>query len=282
MEGASFCRLYRDPHRGFQGTPTTTMIAEALRSAATKRAGKRSESGWRTSLAAFPGISVSLLPVGVCPTCWPLYAGILSALGVGFLLQASYLLPLTAVFLLIAVGGLAYKAPSRRGYGPFTLGVAASAAVIAGKFIFEASAVVYSGVVLLLSASLWNAWPRKTTDTGGGGRPACAPRRTGADRGPTEGDPEERRSVMNAKRTIEVFSAGCPACRETIDLVNRLACSSCEISVLDMNDPQVAKRAKELGIRCMPAVVIDGKLADCCAGCGPDQETLRSAGVDNP
>ena len=71
---------------------------------------------------------------------------------------------------------------------------------------------------------------------------------------------------MNAKRTIEVFSAGCPACQETVELVHRVACPSCEVSVLDMNDTQVAERAKELGIRSVPAVVIDGQLADCCAG----------------
>ncbi len=84
---------------------------------------------------------------------------------------------------------------------------------------------------------------------------------------------------MNAKRKIEVFSAGCPACEETIELVNRAACPSCEVSVLDMNEPQVAKRAKDLGIRSVPFVVIDGKLADCCAGRGPDETTLRVAGL---
>ena len=52
---------------------------------------------------------------------------------------------------------------------------------------------------------------------------------------------------MTAKRKIEVFSAGCPACSETIEMVNRVACPSCEISVLDMNQAAVAERAKELG-----------------------------------
>ncbi len=87
---------------------------------------------------------------------------------------------------------------------------------------------------------------------------------------------------MNTKRTIEVFSAGCPACEETIELVNRVACPSCEVSVLDMNDPQIADRAKDLGIRSVPAVVIDGKLADCCAGRGPEETTLRAAGLGQP
>jgi glutaredoxin len=87
---------------------------------------------------------------------------------------------------------------------------------------------------------------------------------------------------MNTKHKIEIFSAGCPACEETIQLVNRVSCSSCEVSVLDMHDSQVAKRAKDLGIRSVPTVVIDGKPADCCAGRGPDETTLRAAGLGQP
>lgn len=32
----------------------------------------------------------------------------------------------------------------------------------------------------------------------------------------------KRGVIMNAKRKIEVFSVGCPACEETIELVNRV------------------------------------------------------------
>ena len=84
---------------------------------------------------------------------------------------------------------------------------------------------------------------------------------------------------MSDKRSIEVFSAGCSACQETIDLVKQIACSSCEVSVLDMNDDAVAARARALGIRSVPAVVIDGELAGCCSGRGPDEATLRAAGL---
>jgi len=84
---------------------------------------------------------------------------------------------------------------------------------------------------------------------------------------------------MGTTRKIEIFSAGCSACQETIDLVHGIACSSCEVSILDMGDPSVAARAKELGVRSVPAVVIDGQLAGCCAGRGPDEATLRSAGI---
>jgi glutaredoxin 3 len=81
------------------------------------------------------------------------------------------------------------------------------------------------------------------------------------------------------KRTVEVFSAGCAACEETINLVNSIACPSCEVSILDMKDANVAKRAKQLGITRVPAVVVNGKLADCCAGSGPTEQGLRAAGV---
>lgn len=84
---------------------------------------------------------------------------------------------------------------------------------------------------------------------------------------------------MNAKRKIEVFSAGCPVCEETVSLVKGIACPSCEVKVLDMNNPEVAEKAKILGIRAVPAVAIDGKLATCCAKGGPDEATLRAAGL---
>lgn len=82
-----------------------------------------------------------------------------------------------------------------------------------------------------------------------------------------------------SKRTVEVFSAGCSACEDTIHLVNDIACPSCEVSIHDMKDPAVASRAKSLGITRVPAVVVNGKLADCCAGAGPTEAGLRAAGV---
>src|SRR3970040_1954811 len=74
---------------------------------------------------------------------------------------------------------------------------------------------------------------------------------------------------MAAKRKIEGFSAGCPACEETLELVNRIACPSCEVTIHDMNDSAIARRAKELGVQSVPAVVIDRTPAHCCAGRGP-------------
>ncbi|MFP6740749.1 MAG: thioredoxin family protein [Alphaproteobacteria bacterium] len=87
---------------------------------------------------------------------------------------------------------------------------------------------------------------------------------------------------MTTTRTIEIFSAGCPVCEALVARVHEIACRSCEVTVLDMNDPAVAVRATNLGIAALPAVAIDGVLADCCAGRGPDDAILRAAGLGQP
>lgn len=87
---------------------------------------------------------------------------------------------------------------------------------------------------------------------------------------------------MTTKRKIEVFSAGCQVCNEAVEQVKQLACPSCEVQVLDMQDPTVAARAKTLGIRSLPAVAVNGQLADCCAGRGLDENKLKAAGIGRP
>jgi len=81
------------------------------------------------------------------------------------------------------------------------------------------------------------------------------------------------------KRTVEIFSAGCPTCDDAVNLVKETACPSCDVRVLDMNDDEVHARARELGIRTVPAVVVDGQLAGCCETGGPTAKGLRAAGV---
>jgi glutaredoxin len=85
------------------------------------------------------------------------------------------------------------------------------------------------------------------------------------------------KQAMATKKKIEVFSAGCSTCKETIEVVKRLAGSSHEVVIHDMQKSEVASQAKRYGVRSVPAVVIDRKLAGCCAGRGPDEQVLRSA-----
>jgi hypothetical protein len=87
---------------------------------------------------------------------------------------------------------------------------------------------------------------------------------------------------MAGKRRVEVFSAGCALCEETALMVRRIACGSCEVEVLDMRDAAVAAPAKSLGVRTVPAVIIDGRFASCCTGSGPEEAALRVLGIGTP
>ena len=46
---------------------------------------------------AFIASGVAVLPVLTCPACWPLYAGLLSALGISFVNYTPFLFPITAL-----------------------------------------------------------------------------------------------------------------------------------------------------------------------------------------
>lgn len=123
---------------------------------------------FKQAIVALPGIGVSLLPKLMCPACWPAYAGIVSALGLGFLISAKYLLPLMVLFLAITAFALAFRGSRRHGYGPLWVGLLAAGVILIGKFYFEAEQATYSGVGLLVAASVWNSWPRPAAVT-----PSC-------------------------------------------------------------------------------------------------------------
>ncbi|MCA9469967.1 MAG: thioredoxin family protein [Nitrospira sp.] len=84
---------------------------------------------------------------------------------------------------------------------------------------------------------------------------------------------------MKKTRQIEIFSAGCQVCENTVTLIQQMACPSCEVTVLNMKDQIVAQRARSLGVRTVPTVLVDGRLATCCAEGGPNEQVLRAAGV---
>jgi glutaredoxin 3 len=66
---------------------------------------------------------------------------------------------------------------------------------------------------------------------------------------------------MTTKRRIEVFSADCPLCRETLDLV-RQAVSGCGCEVIERrcSGDTCCAEARQYGVRTMPTVVVDGQI----------------------
>ena len=159
--GAESCRIYDHGSGDLRGAPPVARIASALLTGAERPRGRKPmRRGWWRSLAAFPSAGAALVPV--CPACWPAYAAILGSLGLGFLFEASYLLPVTAALLGLALAALGFRARSRRGYRPLALGVVAAGAILFFKFVHEAEPLVYAGLVALVGASVWNAWPTRT------------------------------------------------------------------------------------------------------------------------
>jgi mercuric ion transport protein len=164
---ADCCRLYRSSGGRLAGVPEVDDIAEVLlkarKAGPTEQRSATARPAWNKVLAVLPAIGVALLPKLTCPAGWPAYAGMLSALGLGFVNYTPFLLPLTVLFLLVSVGSLVFAAQRHRRGEPLVLGIAAAATVVAGKFAWDSDTVMFGGLAILVGASLWNTWLARKT-----------------------------------------------------------------------------------------------------------------------
>lgn len=87
---------------------------------------------------------------------------------------------------------------------------------------------------------------------------------------------------MSNKRTVEIFSAGCTLCEDVIERVRDIACTSCDVQVLDLHQDDVAEKARQYGIESAPAVAVDGDPVTCCEDSGVKESRLREAGIGQP
>lgn len=159
-EGAT-CRLYEKDGR-ITLAPSVDRIVASLRverTTATKTTISTTRPGFRSMLAAAPGVGIALLPKLACPACWPAYAAVLSALGIGFLMQSRYLLPITIALLALATFAIAFRARARRGYTPAVVAAGAAALLTVAKFALDSAPFTYLATAAFASAAIWNAWP---------------------------------------------------------------------------------------------------------------------------
>ena len=81
------------------------------------------------------------------------------------------------------------------------------------------------------------------------------------------------------KRKVEIFTAGCLVCEPTVELVKKTACPSCEVIIYDLNEGcntnECRDKAKKYEIKQLPAIVVDGKLLDCCNSSGISEDALK-------
>lgn len=113
---------------------------------------------WHLNLTLLPTLVMAALPK--CPLC---LMGLMSVVGLGSFIQASWLLPLMLIFLIITLGAMALRANKRHNYGPFSLGVISAIVVLMGKFGVDYAPLTYAGLAMLFCVSLWNSWPKRET-----------------------------------------------------------------------------------------------------------------------
>lgn len=86
---------------------------------------------------------------------------------------------------------------------------------------------------------------------------------------------------MTQKRLVEVSTAGGPLCDETVNLVKKISCPSCDVNIYNLKEGGMDK-AKQYGINSVPTVVVDGKIAECCKRGNPNEAALKAAGIGTP
>lgn len=79
------------------------------------------------------------------------------------------------------------------------------------------------------------------------------------------------------KRQIEIFTAGCSLCDETISMVQAMLCPSCEVSIYNLQEN--LEKAQQYGVRAVPAIAINGTLV--LTG-KPDRAQLQAIGIGQP
>ena len=82
------------------------------------------------------------------------------------------------------------------------------------------------------------------------------------------------------KRSIEIFTAGCPVCSPVVQLVKETICENCAITlynVVAQCEEQICiDKIKEYGINHLPSVVVNGSLLDCCSRPITKQDLLNA------
>ncbi|MFQ6128588.1 MAG: thioredoxin family protein [Thermoplasmata archaeon] len=64
---------------------------------------------------------------------------------------------------------------------------------------------------------------------------------------------------------VEVFTASCPLCKETMEIIERVKYGKCTVTGYNLfercDDMSCLDKARKYGIRAVPTMVVDGKIA---------------------
>lgn len=72
-------------------------------------------------------------------------------------------------------------------------------------------------------------------------------------------------------------------CQPVVEMVESLACDSCEVIVYDLSKPchsnECVDKATQYGVHSLPAVFVNGVLLDCCVSKPVSVTSLKKAGI---
>ena len=115
------------------------------------------EPFWKRHLDKI-GVGGSLF-AALCCLGFPALLAILSAVGLGFLVNDAVLIPLLVLFLLVTLTGLYFGKHHHGSWVPFFVGVVGAALTIASIW-FENGVLAGVGIAGLVVGSLYNVWLR--------------------------------------------------------------------------------------------------------------------------
>lgn len=116
-----------------------------------------SKSGFWQRYADKVGIGGSIF-AALCCLGFPALLSILSAIGLGFLINDAILLPLLAIFLVVTLFGLYARMRHHGQPWAFVLGLIST--IITFVFIFINTVVAYFGLASLIVSGVLNIWLR--------------------------------------------------------------------------------------------------------------------------
>ncbi|RJQ47321.1 MAG: glutaredoxin [Gaiellales bacterium] len=86
-----------------------------------------------------------------------------------------------------------------------------------------------------------------------------------------------------ATRLVEMFTAACPICDDTVRLVKSVICPSCELRSYDLREGcatnECREKASRYGVNALPAIAVNGVLLYCCRRESITVDRLRAAGI---
>lgn len=111
---------------------------------------------WGDIFSGTGTVVLSLLSCVGCPLCLPLYAGLLSIIGVELIDVHMYFFPVTIGFGLVTLGLMAYQIRHHQGsWSAFKLAVGAILGVVGAAF-FGYEYLLYAFLATFMGCILWN------------------------------------------------------------------------------------------------------------------------------